>query len=136
MSKSFIETNVNPQGKNTTDCQTRAISMFLGVTYKEALFLLVHGQLETGYFINTVKTIDYCLEKIGCEKHTLTSRMTVNQLTKVLNQRAYVRIKGHGVCATSGKFFDTWDCGRRQVIEYFTISDENRIKIQNILKTY
>lgn len=136
MSKSFIELNVNPQGVNTTDCQTRAISMFLGVTYKEALFFLVNGQLETGYFINTVKTIDYCLGTIGCVKHVPTKKTTVNQLTKVLNERAYVRIKGHGVCATSGQFFDTWDCGRRHVIEYFTISVENRIKIQNILKKY
>lgn len=42
----YLENNVNPKGRKTGDCSTRALVGTLGITYKEALELQCEASIK------------------------------------------------------------------------------------------
>lgn len=120
MTKAWVKYNPNPEKRNTTDCQTRALCKFLSISYKEATLMLAQAMFESGYFYNDNANITYLLEQIGATKVVFDRPPTVNQLTKLIDQRVYAMTNGHAVCVSADKYFDSWDSGRRKVISYWT----------------
>lgn len=61
----YLENNVNPKGRKTGDCSTRALVGTLGITYEEALKLQCEASIRTCYGITDKQVMEYILKKFG-----------------------------------------------------------------------
>ncbi len=125
----YIEKNVNPKGRKTGDCSTRALVGTLGITYDEALRLQTEISLKTYYDPTSKQVMERVLAKFGYIKKAQprkadNTKYTVSEMDKILTKKemaegVLVTVANHHTCITGGHIQDIWDCGYKTVGNYY-----------------
>ena len=84
--------NVNPKGRKTGDCSTRALVGTLGISYDEALKLQMEVSLKTYYDPTSKQVMEKVLEKFGYVKMKQPrksdgTKYTVSEMDKLLTKK-------------------------------------------------
>lgn len=125
----FEKVNVNPKGRKTGDCSTRAIANTVSTSWEEALQLQTEEALKCYYDPTSKQVVERVLEKFGYVKMKQPrkldgSKYKVNELDQILTEKqmkegVLVTIANHHTCIKNGKIQDSWDCGRKSVGNYY-----------------
>lgn len=125
----YIEKNVNPKGRKTGDCSTRALVGTLGITYDEALKLQTEISLKTYYDPTSKQVMEKVLAKFGYVKKAQprkydNTKYTVAEMDEILTKKemeegVLVTVANHHTCITGGYVQDIWDCRYKSVGNYY-----------------
>lgn len=125
----YVEKNVNPKGRNTGDCSTRALVGTLGISYDEALKLQTEIALKTYYDPTSKQVMEKVLERFGYVKMKQPrkrdgKKYIVSEMDEILTKRemtegVLVTVANHHTCITNGHIQDTWNCGCKSVGNYY-----------------
>lgn len=125
----YVEKNVNPKGRKTGDCSTRALVGTLGITYDEALKLQTEISLKTYYDPTSKQVMEKVLERFGYVKMKQPrkwdgKKYIVSEMDEILTKRemtegVLVTVANHHTCITNGHIQDIWDCGGKSVGNYY-----------------
>ena len=125
----YLENNVNPKGRKTGDCSTRALVGTLGITYEEALKLQCEASIKTCYGITDKQVMEYILKKFGYVKMKQPrkadgKKYTVAELDEIIspdirNKGVLVTIANHHTCIIGSCVQDIWDCRNKSVGNYY-----------------
>jgi len=125
----FKKVNVNPKGRKTGDCSTRALVGTLNIEYEEALELQCEVAKKTCYGITDKEVMEGVLEKFGYVKMKQPRKANgkkylVRELDELLTKRqlqegVFVTIANHHTCIKDGVIQDLWDCGKKTVGNYY-----------------
>jgi hypothetical protein len=125
----YLENNVNPKGRKTGDCSTRALVGTLGITYEEALKLQCEASIRTCYGITDKQVMEYILKKFGYIKMKQPKKVdgkkyTVAELDEIIplnirNKGVLVTVANHHTCIIGGCVQDIWDCRHKSVGNYY-----------------
>ena len=125
----YIEKNVNPKGRKTGDCSTRALVGTLGIAYDEALKLQTEVALKTYYDPTSKQVMEKVLAKFGYVKKAQprkydNTKYTVAEMDEILTKKqmeegVLVTVANHHTCITGGHVQDIWDCRCKTVGNYY-----------------
>lgn len=125
----YVEKNVNPKGRKTGDCSTRALVGVLRISYEEALKLQVEVALQIYYDPTSKQVMEKVLERFGYIKKKQPRRWDntkyeVRELDEILSEQdmkqgVLVTVAGHHTCIVDGHIQDIWNCGRKSVGNYY-----------------
>lgn len=121
--------NVNPKGRRTGDCSTRAIVGTVGISYEEALKLQYEEAVKACYGITNKQTIERVLKrfhwvKMKQPKKPDGKKYKVKELDEIISQKqldkgVLVTIASHHTCIKGHSIQDIWDCGDYTVRNYY-----------------
>lgn len=123
---SFV--NLNPKGKKTGDCTTRAIANALNISYEEALKKQYELSLKTGYSLYDIKLVDKLLSSEGFvkqkqPKHSNGKIFTLGEIDLLLfptYNKVIVSVRGHHItCVDCYNCYDIWDCRKKAIRNYW-----------------
>lgn len=128
MAKYFVEFNNNPKQVNTGDCVVRALAKIFYKTWSDTIIELAKVSGITGGMVNETRNHQEYTKQQGYVKVPLQGlKLNINQITRIQEKyctpnsgrslRWAVRCQGHLTAVIDGKIFDTWDCGRRHVLD-------------------
>lgn len=125
----YREINVNPKGRKTGDCSTRALVGTLGITYNEALKLQLKWTLKKYYDPTSKQTMELVLKEFGYVKMKQPrkadgSKYLVRELDQILTAKqrengVLVTIANHHTCVVDDGVLDIWDCRDKCVGNYY-----------------
>lgn len=125
----YKEINVNPKGRKTGDCSTRALVGTLGITYDEALKLQFEESLKCYYDPTSKQVMERILKNFGYEKMKQPrfddgTKVMVKEMDRFLTKRqmnygVLVTVANHHTCIKDGYIQDIWDCGSKCVGNYY-----------------
>lgn len=125
----YREHNVNPKGRKTGDCSTRALVGTLGISYEYALQLQCEAAIKTKYGITDKQVMEYVLKKFGYVKMKQPRKLdntkyTVGEMDKLLTDKqmqegVLITVANHHTCITKGCVQDIWDCRNYSVGNYY-----------------
>ena len=125
----YRENNVNPKGRKTGDCSTRALVGTIGITYAEALKLQFECSLKTCYDPTSKQVIERILKDFGYIKMKQprkwdNKKYTVAEMDELLTPQqmkegVLVTVANHHTCITDGVVQDIWDCRNKSVGNYY-----------------
>ena len=125
----YIEKNVNPKGRKTGDCSTRALVGTLGIAYDEALKLQTEISLKTYYDPTSKQVMEKVLAKFGYVKKAQprkydNTKYTIAEMDEILTKKemeegVLVTVANHHTCITGGYVQDIWDCRYKTVGNYY-----------------
>ncbi len=120
----FVYYNANPKQLHTNDCLVRALSYFLGVTWRKAFHdivewcadrCLVDWNYRSKYYIY--------LSEQGFSRHKVSDKtLTVGRFCDEVAKEGkvyMVQIKRHMTIVDNKEINDIWDCSDRQVDCYW-----------------
>lgn len=114
------------------DCLIRAISRWLFIpneksflfAWQSAVYFAARMSYEEHMFpANMQACITSYFEHHGCEIKTLERRRTVASIAKDLHEPAFLIVADHIVFAKDGKYYDSWDSGRKVVKKIIFLKD-------------
>jgi len=116
--------NPNPFKKKTTDCVIRAVAKSLGVTWDIAFDILVDKARELKEAPSSMVVIEDLFKEnktlpVKYSKNGQKYRLKVKEIT--FDGTLLVRVAGHLVCYSKGKYFDTFDCGEKSLYKAWVI---------------
>lgn len=124
-----------PNDKDITDscgdCQVRAFSKVLDLTWLEAFDLTIPicRDLQTyTIFDGDLKKTQEAMARIGFEYTGVstrkgTKRPTVDEFAKAHPEGRYIaKVANHVVAVVDGKYYDTWDCGYKSMYGFYTLA--------------
>ena len=112
-----------PSKKKRGDCVVRAITIALGKPYEEVFNALCDLAKETGFFPNDDETYGLYLKNNGWIKNKPQYFDKTLKPLELFNSKgitAIVKTRGHLVCVSEGKIFDTYDCKFSCAYSYWT----------------
>lgn len=125
----FQYVNVNPKGRKTGDCSTRALVGVIGITYEQALKMQCQEAIKSCYGITDKQVIERVLKKFGFIKMKQPrkedgKKYTVGELDEILTKRqieegVLVTVARHHTCIKNGCVQDIWDCRGKTVGNYY-----------------
>lgn len=130
----FEKINVNPKGRKTGDCSTRALANVLNISWEEALELQCEEALKCYYDPTSKQVIEKVLERFGYIKmkqpikvdlfSERKSKYQVGDMDSILSpaqmrEGVLVTVANHHTCIKEGVVQDTWDCRRKSVGNYY-----------------
>ena len=125
----YRQINVNPKGRKTGDCSTRALVGCLGITYEEAIFEQANASLATYYGITDKQVMEYVLKKYGYVKMKQPrkengKKYLVREMDKLLTEKqmqegVLITVARHHTCIVNGYLQDIWNCGAYTVGNYY-----------------
>lgn len=125
----YVEKNVNPKGRKTGDCSTRALVGTLGISYDEAVKLQTEISLKTYYDPSSKQVMEKVLDKFGYKKmpqprKSDNTKYKVAEMDKILTKKemdegVLVTVANHHTCITKGNIQDIWNCGGKSVGNYY-----------------
>lgn len=126
---SFLEKNVNPKGRKTGDCSTRALVSVLGISYDECLKLQMEESLKCYYDPTSKQVMERVLSKFGYVKmkqprHEDGSKYMVKELDQILTKQqlkdgVLVTVANHHTAVKDSNIIDIWNCGYKCVGNYY-----------------
>lgn len=126
--KNYIFCNVNPkQALRSGDCTFRAISKATGKTWEQVYTELCAIGLEIKDAPNCKPVFNEWFKRNGYKmqrkpKHPDGTHYTAEEFAKEYNQGTYVlNLPAHNTCVIDGKIYDTWNCSRCDVGNYWKI---------------
>lgn len=125
----YIKENVNPKGRKTGDCSTRAITKALKIPYNKALYEQCESSVKLSYGLTDTETMDDILTKYGFTKANI-GRISKGQkrpkVTDIANETksgkfsiAVCSLAGHFTVCENGNVYDIWDCSDKTVYTYW-----------------
>lgn len=121
--------NVNPKGRKTGDCSTRALVGTLGISYDEALKLQMKWSLKTYYDPTSKQVMEKVLQEFGYVKMKQPrkadgKKYTVGEMDKLLTDKqmqegVLITVANHHTCITGGMIQDIWNCSYKSVGNYY-----------------
>lgn len=126
----FIMYNNNPKNKRTDDCVIRAISLALNKTWADTFRSLAEFSIRQGLMINDTRNYKKYLNYLGLEaekmpKHYDNTRYTIREFCDEIAKadKTYIlSVAKHLTVVKNKKLYDTWDCSRKSVGNYWTIN--------------
>lgn len=125
----FKKLNMNPKGRKTGDCSTRALSYALGITWEEALKLQYEESLKTKYDTTSHQVMERVLAKFGYVKRkqprTINNlKYPIYSLDKCIceeerDRKIVCNVANHYVVVDGDYYIDTWDSGCKCVLNYY-----------------
>lgn len=125
----YLENNVNPKGRKTGDCSTRALVSVLGISYDEALKLQYEEALKCYYDTTSKQVMERVLEKFGYVKmkqprYDDGTKVPVSEMDRFLTKKemengVLVTVAHHHTAIKDGKIIDIWNCGYKCVGNYY-----------------
>lgn len=130
----FEKVNINPKGRKTGDCSTRALANVLNISWEEALELQCEEALKCYYDPTSKQVIEKVLERFGYVKMKQPtkvdlfsgrkSKYQVGDMDRILSptqmrEGVLVTVANHHTCIKEGVVQDTWDCRRKSVGNYY-----------------
>lgn len=122
----YLQVNVNPHKKKTTDCATRAICQACNIPYEQAAKELFDEWMHTGYEMTEPRVFQAVLErhgfiKFGKPKHSDNTTYSVEQLGAKFgaNSILVVQVANHWTVIKDDKLIDLWDCSGKSVYGYY-----------------
>lgn len=125
----FYKLNVNPKGRKTGDCSTRALVGTLGIPYETALLEQVEEALKCYYDVTSKQIIERVLNRHGYVKikqprkengkKYMVCELDELLTSKQLAEGVLVTIANHHTCITAGMVQDIWDCRYKTVGNYY-----------------
>lgn len=125
----YVEKNVNPKGRKTGDCSTRALVGTLGICYEDALQLQMKWSLLDFYDPTSKQTMERVLKQFGYVKMKQPkkpdgTKYMVKELDQILTKKqmqegVLVTVANHHTCITKGHIQDIWNCGSKCVGNYY-----------------
>lgn len=115
------------------DCTIRALSKFFDCTWIEAFDIQV--PLCRKYQVSNIFDVPSYIERkfmaeldlkyTGISNKKGTKRPTVDSFAKDHPRGRYIlNVANHEVCVVDGRYFDTWDCGKKSLYGYYTKGEE------------
>ena len=134
--------NVNPKGRVTSDCTTRAMSNVLGISYADTLRLQYEQAMKHCYGLCDGKTTDFVMKLFGYEKQKQprkwnNTKYTVGELDQLLSKKqmsegVLVTVNHHETCIREGQVRDTWNCLNKYVGNYWIKTSEEDPSVKSI----
>ena len=125
----YRQINVNPKGRKTGDCSTRAIVSCLDIDYDKALQLQFDEVKKTYYDFTSRKVMENVLKRFGYVKMKQprkqdNTKYRVKEMDKVLTKKqlekgVIVNVTNHYVALKDTAYIDIWNCGDACVGNYF-----------------
>ena len=121
----YVQKNVNPKGKKTTDCVIRALTTATGKEYWEVLDELVALTKKTGLMFNEKRLEDKFLEQNGfvkCKQPRKDdkTKYQVYDLDEICKDDVViVRVAHHLTVVVKGELIDIWDCRFKTINNYY-----------------
>lgn len=125
----FEKFNVNPKGRKTGDCSTRALVGCLGLTYEQALDRQCYWAKKKCYGITDKQTMEAVLKENGYIKMAQPRRAdgtkyTVGELDEIVSLEkrehgVFVTVANHHTCIIFDAVQDIWDCRGKTVCNYY-----------------
>ena len=123
----YLNKNVNPRNRKTTDCVIRALTVATGEDYYKVLKDLYELQVATGYDMAEKRSIDRYLEQNGWTKHKQPKKPNgkkylVGEINQLINDGdpAVVSLAGHLTAVKDDHLVDVWDCRYKTIGNYYT----------------
>lgn len=125
----YFYKNVNPKGKETADCVTRALTLATELPYEDIVKLQMQYSLETGESFANKVVYEKILSEYGYvkqkqPKHRDGTMYCIEHMDELLTDDqlsggVFVSVNGH-VSFIKGKYYyDIWDCGDCCVRSYY-----------------
>lgn len=121
--------NLNPKGRKTCDCATRALALILDISWQDALKLQFDKSMETFYGLASKETIEAILKDHGYIKMKQPKRLNgkkfkVKELDEIipkedLKSGVFVTVARHSTVIKNGYINDIWNCSNKTVSNYF-----------------
>lgn len=125
----FRNVNVNPKGRKTGDCSTRALVGLLGISYDEALDLQLEETKKCYYDFTSHQVMERVLERFGYAKMKQPrksdgTKYEVKEMDKWLDDEelqdgVIVNVAHHYVVIKGDSYIDSLDSGRKCVGNYY-----------------
>lgn len=127
----FKKLNVNPKGRKTGDCSTRAIAYALSITWEEALKLQCEEAIKCKWDITSRQVMERVLARYGYVKRP--QPRTVNNLKYCIydldkcisleerERKIVCNVAHHYVVLDGHEYVDSWDSGCKCCGNYFVI---------------
>lgn len=122
---SFKYLNLNPKGRNVSDCTVRAFALAHNTTWFHAYDILSEYARERCIVIDDTSFInDFLSENYPymCYK-CRGKKITVGEITDKFKYGVYlITMSGHITCMIDGTIYDTWDCRDRYAQRIWEVS--------------
>lgn len=125
----YISKNVNPKGRKTGDCSTRALVSVLGISYQEALERQTAWSLKTFYDPTSKEVMEKVLKEFGYVKMkqprkpdgTKYSVGEIDELVSynVRSKGVLITVANHHTAVIGSDCIDTWDCRDMKIGNYY-----------------
>ena len=126
--------NVNPKGRKTGDCSTRALALTLNIDYEDALKEQCEKAAKYCFGVTCRETMDkilkeYSYKKMKMPKRDDNTRYRVNEMNEILTKKqmdegVFISVCGHYTCIKDSKIKDIWDCGYYKVGNYWVLEED------------
>lgn len=125
----FIEFNINPKNKRTKDCVIRAIATATNKTWEAVYRELTELGIKKGLILNDRNNWKAYLKNLGYEKQNMPrredrTRYTLEEFCDEIaedNQIYIVKVANHLTVVKEKNLYDTWNCSRKSVGNYWII---------------
>ena len=125
----YIEYNINPKNKKTGDCVIRAIAFATNKEWEKVYTDLAEQGIKKGYMVNDPKNWRNYLKDLGYEVHKMpkkpnNKRYTLEEFCNEIaeNDKTYiVKLASHLTVVKNKNVYDTWNCSRKYVGNYWII---------------
>lgn len=127
----YYQPNKKDLKDKACDCQIRALSKALDITWLEAFDLTIpicrEIQNYTIFGSADVKRVNESLKRLGfyytgVSNSRGTTRPTVAEFARTHKTGRYIlRVANHVVACVDGVYYDTWDCGRKSIYGYYEL---------------
>lgn len=121
----YYKMNANPKEKKTGDCVVRAITLATTKSWEEVLTDLFNIAIEEKEMLNSKKCYEKLLENYGFIKYKQPrfsdrTKYQVRELADALpKSEIVISVANHMTYVSKGTLYDTWDCGRKSVGNYW-----------------
>jgi hypothetical protein len=123
----YLEKNVNPRNRKTTDCVIRALTVATGEDYYKVLNDLYNIQVETGYDMAEKRSIDHYMKRNGWTKHKQPKKPNgkkylVGEIDLLIDEGdpVVISLAGHLTAVKDDHLVDDWDCRYKTIGNYYT----------------
>jgi len=132
----YYQPNNKDLKDKTGDCQVRALSKALNLSWLEAFDLTIpicrRMQTYTIFDGDLDKTIEAMAELgfvyQGISNKKGTKRPTVKSFAAKHKTGTYIlKIAHHVVACVDGTYYDTWDCGNRSMYGYYELMQNKEV---------
>lgn len=126
---SFKNVNVNPKGRKTGDCSTRALVSVTGLGYEVCLYAQYNQAVSSYYDPTSKQVIEAVLARYGWEKQKQPrkpdgSKYKVKELDQIISKEmrdkgVLVTVANHHTAVVGDEIIDIWNCGNKCVGNYY-----------------
>lgn len=125
----FVKRNLNPKGRKTGDCSTRALANILHISYEKALTLQYEEALKCCYDMTSKEVIDRIMTRYGWVKMRQPKKINhtyyrVKEMDEVadfyqMEEGVLVLVPRHWTVVRDDCIEDIWNCGNKRVSNYW-----------------